>query len=82
MRKIYYVRFRYSHHSPHSGYSRLTEFGEKYFNSKIIPVDKPLSKHLIRERILWKIANGTPGYTRAAIAAELRVAGRILQEHR
>jgi len=79
-RKIYYVRFRYSHHSPHSGYSRITEFGEKFLNSQIIPVEKPLSPRIIRERMLWKIANGTPGYTRAAMAAEIKVAARVLRE--
>lgn len=80
MRKINYVRFRYSHHSPHSGYSRITEFGEKYLNSQVIPVDKPLSRRIIRERMLWKISSGTPGYTRAAMAAELKVARHVLRE--
>ncbi|HIE56932.1 MAG TPA: glycosyltransferase family 1 protein [Anaerolineales bacterium] len=79
-RKVCYVRFRYSHHSPHSGYSRITEFGEKYLNSQIIPVDKPLSRRIIRDRMLWKIATGTPGYTRAAMAAELKIAWKALTQ--
>ena len=79
-RKIKFVRFRFGHHSPHSGYSRITEFGDKYLNSQVIPVEKPLSRRIIRERMLWKIASGTPGYTRAAMAAELKVAQNIIRE--
>jgi len=79
-RKIYFVRFRHGHHSPHSGYSRITEYGEKILNSRTIPVSKPLPRWLIRDRIYWRLARGTPGYTREAIAAELRVAQRVLLE--
>lgn len=79
-RKIYFVRFRHSHHSPHSGYSRITEYGEKILNSKVIPVKKPLPRWLIRNRIYWRLARGTPGYTREAIAAELKVAQHALKE--
>ena len=62
MRKIRFVRFRYSHHSPHSGYSRIAEYGEKLLGGETIPVLKPLSPRIIRERMLWKLAKGTPGY--------------------
>lgn len=79
-RKIYFVRFRHGHHSPHSGYSRITEYGEKILNSHTIPVNKPLPRWLFRDRIYWRLARGTPGYTREAIAAELKVARRILVE--
>jgi glycosyltransferase involved in cell wall biosynthesis len=80
MRKIRFVRFRYSHHSPHSGYSRISEYGEKFLGAETIPVSKPLSRRIIRERMLWKLAEGTPGYTREAMAAELKVAQHILME--
>lgn len=80
MRRIRFIRFRYSHHSPHSGYSRIAEYGEKLFGSETIPVNKPLSPWIVRKRILWRLAKGTPGYTREAMAAELRVAARILKE--
>lgn len=80
MRRIRFVRFRYSHHSPHSGYSRIAEYGEKLLGSETLPVDKPLSRWIIREQMLWKLAEGTPGYTREAMAAELKVAQRVLTE--
>ena len=79
-RKIYFVRFRYSHHSPHSGYSRIAEYGEKLLGGKTIPVKKSLPRWLLRNRIYWRLARGTPGYTREAIAAELKVARHILKE--
>lgn len=79
-RKIYFVRFRHGHHSPHSGYSRISEYSEKILNSRTIPVNKPIPRWLIRERIYWRLARGTPGYTREAIAAELKVAQHILME--
>lgn len=78
--QIRYVVYRYSHHSPHSGYSRTAEYGARIFNSEIIKVSKPLPKSIIRERILWRLADGTPGYDRASMAAELKVAWQILRE--
>lgn len=80
MRKVRFVRYRYSHHSPHSGYSRIAEYGEKLLDSETIPVLKPLPRQIIRERMLWKLAKGTPGYTREAMAAELKVAQRVMTE--
>jgi glycosyltransferase involved in cell wall biosynthesis len=77
---IRYVVFRYSHHSPHSGYSKLAEFGLTQYNSEVIPVSKPLPRSIIRERLLWRLAKGTPGYDRASMAAELKVAVDILRE--
>lgn len=50
------------------------------FGSESIKVDKPVSRHIVRDRILWRLAKGTPGYDRPAIAAEIQVARRILQE--
>lgn len=78
--RIRFVVYRYQHHSPHSGYSRVAEFGSKQFNADIIRVDKPLSRKIIRERMLWRIAKGTPGYDRASMAAELKVAANMLRE--
>lgn len=78
--QIRYVVFRYGHHSPHSGYSRLAEYGQTEFNGEVIKVDKPLPRSIIRERILWRLAYGTPGYNRAAMAAELKVAWRMIKE--
>ena len=77
--QIRYVVYRYSHHSPHSGYSKVAEYGKDIFASQTIRVDKPLSNKVIRERMLWKISEGTPGYNRASMAAELKVAYEILR---
>lgn len=78
--RVRFVVFRYGHHSPHSGYSRLPEYGVKQFDAEVIRVSKPLPRFLIRERMLWKLAAGTPGYTRAAMAAELQVAWKMIRE--
>ncbi len=75
-----YVVFRYGHHSPHSGYSRTAEFGKQCYDAEIIPINKPLPRWLIRNRIYWRLAEGTPGYTREAMRAELNVASRMLRE--
>ncbi|HET60241.1 MAG TPA: hypothetical protein ENN32_07725, partial [Chloroflexi bacterium] len=77
---IRYVVYRYQHHSPHSGYSRLAEYGFKINHAEVIRLEKPLPKWLIRDRIYWFLAKGTPGYTREAMAAELTVASRMLSE--
>lgn len=79
-RNLYYVVFRYSHHSPHSGYSRVAEYGSKLFNSETIRTEKPLPRNLIRERMLWKISAGTPGYDRTSMAVELKAIRRLLGE--
>lgn len=80
-RHLRFVVFRYSHHSPHSGYSRVAEYGTKLFNSETIRADRPLSQRLIRERMLWKISAGTPGYDRTSMAIELKTMQRMLSEH-
>lgn len=75
-----YIVYRYGHHSPHSGYSRTAEYGRQILRAEVIPLSKPVPKLIVRDRIYWWLARGTPGYTREAIAAELSVAGRILRE--
>lgn len=77
---VRFVVFRYGHHSPHSGYSRLAEYGLKEYQAQSLVIDKPLSRRLIRERLLRRLAKGTPGYDRAALAGELKVAGQLLWE--
>jgi glycosyltransferase involved in cell wall biosynthesis len=77
---VRFVVFRYAHHSPHSGYSRLAEYGMERFDGEVIRVSKPLSKRLIRSRMLWRLAAGTPAYDRSSMAAELAVAKRMLRE--
>ena len=79
-RNLRFVVFRYSHHSPHSGYSRTAEYGAKLFNGETIRVEKPLSRAIIRERMLWKISAGTPGYDRTSMAVELKTMRRMLSE--
>lgn len=77
---IRYVVFRFGHHSPHSGYARLPDYAASVFNSQSIHVRTPLSRRIIRERMLWRLAKGTPGYDRASMAAELNVAVRMFRE--
>jgi hypothetical protein len=77
---VRFVVYRYSHHSPHSGYSRLAQYGAAQYKAEVIPVSKPLPRSIIRERILRRLAKGTPGYDRAAMAAELKVAWRMFWE--
>lgn len=77
---IRYIVYRYGHHSPHSGYSRLAEYGKEYFNADVIKVAKPLPKTIIRERFLRRLSKGTPGYDRAAMAAELNAIRHILKD--
>ena len=77
-RKICYIRFRHGHHSPHSGYSRTSEYGEKLLGSETILVQKAPPRWLLRNRIYWRLASGTPGYTREAVTAELTVARHLL----
>jgi glycosyltransferase involved in cell wall biosynthesis len=52
----------------------------KEYQSEIISVNKPLPRSIIRERMLRRLANGTPGYDRASMAAELKVARHMLTE--
>lgn len=76
--QIRFVVFRYNHHSPHSGYSRIAEYGEKYLPGEVLRYTVPLSRRIVRERMLWRLAKGTPGYDRLSMAAELDVTRRIL----
>jgi glycosyltransferase involved in cell wall biosynthesis len=77
---VRFVVYRYSHHSPHSGYSKLAQHYSAEYQAETILVSKPLSRNLVRERILWKVAKGTPGYDRASMAAEIKVASSILSK--
>ena len=61
MLPVRFVVFRYGHHSPHSGYSRLAEYGMPQFDGEVIKVGKPLPKALIRERMLWRLARVCAG---------------------
>lgn len=78
--QVCFVVYRYNHHSPHSGYSRLAEYGANQLNGKVIRVVKPLPRSIVRERVLWRLAKGTPGYDRSAMAAELNVAWHMLTD--
>lgn len=78
--KVRFVVYRYSHHSPHSGYSRIAEYGEKYISGEVLRFTKPVTRRIVRERILWRLAHGTPAYDRLSMAAEFGVARRIVLE--
>jgi glycosyltransferase involved in cell wall biosynthesis len=77
---LHYVVYRYNHHSPHSGYSLTAKFGEEILGADVIRLSKPVSKVIVRDRIYWWLAKGTPGYTREAILAELKVVLSLLKE--
>jgi glycosyltransferase involved in cell wall biosynthesis len=77
--RLRFVVLRHSHHSPHSGYSRLAEYGIREYQALAIQA-RPFSRRILRNRIMWKIANGVIAYNQASIAAELQVAWRMLQE--
>ncbi len=79
-RGIRFIVFRYHHHSPHSGYSRLAEYGKSELKGEVIHTTKPLPNSVIRERMVRRLARGTPAYNRLAMAAELKVAWRMLTE--
>ena len=81
MPQLRYIVYRYGHHSPHSGYSRTAEYGRQIFGAEVIPITKPVSKLILRDRLYWRLAKGTPGYTREAIAAEIGVARRMRQSN-
>lgn len=78
--QLRYIVYRYGHHSPHSGYSRTAEFGQRIFGADVIPIAKPVPRLILPNRLYWRIAKGTPGYTREAIAAEIKIARRMLRE--
>lgn len=78
--RIRFIKHRWSHHSPHSGYSRLAEYGAERHQGEVILVDKPVSPKIVRERMIWKLAAGTPGYDRRSLAAELKVMWHVLRE--
>lgn len=69
---IYYVAYRYSHHSSNSGYDKLSQLSANIISAK------PLSRALIRNRIMWWIANGVLAYDRVSLATELKTAWHML----
>ncbi len=77
--RIRFVVLRHSHHSPHSGYSRLAEYGVTEYDGVAIKA-KPFPSSIIRKRIMYWLANGVIAYDRAAIAAELTTALKMLTE--
>lgn len=78
-KRVRFVVLRHSHHSPHSGYSRVSEYGAKQYEGDIFKA-RPLPRSIIRNRIMWKFANGVIAYDRTSMAAELKVAWHLLKE--
>lgn len=80
----YHVRFvvlRHNHHSPHSGYSRVAEYGMLQYNSKSIKVN-PLPRSIVRNRLMWWMANGVKAYDRTSMAAEIKTAWHMFREQK
>jgi glycosyltransferase involved in cell wall biosynthesis len=72
--RVRFVTYRQEHHSPHSGYDALTN----YFGTAISA--EPLPKQIVRNRLMYFIADGTPAYDRQAFAAEIKAARRLLTD--
>jgi len=77
--RLRFVVLRHSHHSPHSGYSRLAEYGIREYQGQALHA-KPISRKILRNKIMWKIADGVIAYDWASIAAEIQVARHMLRE--
>jgi len=73
---IRYITYRQSHHSPHSGYDRLAQFSGEIIQAR------PLSHGLVRNRLMWWIANGVIAYDRTALATEIKAAWHMLKDNR
>jgi len=74
-KKVKFVTYRYSHHSSHSGYDRLASYGQ----NEVIRA-QPFSRKLIRNKIIWRIANGVISYDRESLATELKTGWQMLRE--
>ncbi|MCP4356681.1 MAG: glycosyltransferase family 4 protein [Chloroflexi bacterium] len=71
-KEVHFISHRFGHHASHSGYDSLT-----HYIGSVIRV-RPLSPKIIRNRIMWKIANGVIGYDRASLATEIKASRKIL----
>lgn len=76
---VRFIVLRHSHHSPHSGYSRVAEYGVTQYQGNAIKV-KPLPRSIIRNKIMWRVANGVLAYDRTSMAAEMKVAWHMLTQ--
>jgi glycosyltransferase involved in cell wall biosynthesis len=72
-RNVHYVTYRQGHHSLHSGYDRITQYTDRIIEAESLP------RGLIRDRIMWRIADGVIAYDRKALATELKTAGCMLK---
>jgi glycosyltransferase involved in cell wall biosynthesis len=73
--RVRYVSYRQAHHSQHSGYDALTN----YFGTVVGAA--PISKRIIRNRMMYAIANGMPAYDWKSLGAEVGGALSLLTEH-
>ena len=73
---VCFITYRQGHHSPHSGYDRITQYADRIIEAE------PLPRSLVRDRIMWRIADGVIAYDRQSLATELKAAVSMLKGHR
>ncbi|MCA9958271.1 MAG: glycosyltransferase family 4 protein [Chloroflexota bacterium] len=71
--KVRFVTYRYAHHSSHSGYDILANYGGKIVHGKAV------SKKIVRHRVMWKLANGMIAYDWEALGTELKTARELFK---
>lgn len=71
-RKVFFVSYRFDHHASHSGYDQLIRYASGVITAR------PLSKRIIRHKLMWFLANGVKSYDWASMALELKAASHIL----
>ena len=75
---IRYVVYHGRHHAEHSGYDRVADYGLTQFpGSKTIRA-KPFPRSILRDRIMWRIADGVISYDRESIATEVKTFASML----
>ena len=78
--KIRFVTYRGRHHAAHSGYARVAEYGLHEFPESENIHAHPISSTIIRNRIMWKIANGIVSYDRESLATEIKALSRMVMD--
>lgn len=74
---VHYVSYRFEHHSTHSGYDRVAD----YYPACDVIRGKPISRKLLPNRVMWRLARGVISYDHSGLATEL-IAARHMLGHR
>lgn len=65
-KNLFFVAYRFNHHSCHSGYDKITDYGGSVIHANALPPG------IVRNRLIWRLARGTRAYDREALATELK----------